>query len=121
LKNNKQTKEDKNKKASRTAQGLLENEPLRDGGRLCPIAVGNTRRWVPPAWDPKVHGLLQQAVCQLLRLLVAIESAAGERLPAHAQGLPGGNPQACTLVVRCTNPNAFWGGAQRRGAASSGR
>jgi hypothetical protein len=72
LKNNKQRK-DKNKKASRTAQGLLENEPLRDGGRLCPIAVGNTRRWVLPAWDPGVHVLLQQTVCQLFLPLFAIK------------------------------------------------
>ncbi|MDP9968380.1 hypothetical protein J2W37_006158 [Variovorax paradoxus] len=81
MKNNKQRKA-KNKKASRTAQGLLENEPLRDGGRLCPISAGNTRRWVPPAWDPKVHVLLQQTVCQLLPPPIAIESAAAERLPA---------------------------------------
>jgi len=42
-----QTK-DKNKKGVRTAQGLLENEPLRDGDAFV-RSVGGTRHWVPPA------------------------------------------------------------------------
>ena len=118
-------KKGKKLKGVRTAQGLLENEPLRDGDAF--VRFGGSHPPLGAACLKAGEGLCAgclQAVCQPLRRGGRYrESSSGRPDGAGCAGYAGFAPRraAGTVVVRCTKLNVFSAGAAARAARGRAR